>query len=307
MAPSQFGIFAKSGVHNGDLVEEDNEFQNDEGRNVEKHTGTDSCGGPGGNQTVKYYPSTNPKNSRSRQFYQKSQSGLPTENSAYFDNTNHTTTTPDLQFHIQPLSLDDLSNPTSMHRFPGLTASVCNLRPTSRGSVCLSSPNSADPPTIDPNYLDTRHDRKVAAAALRLARRIVLGEDSSGDTGGRSSSDFVEKYEPTEHFPGLHINSDKDLAREAGNISTSIFHPVGTCMMGNNSQLRCVGQGETSGVASAWSTNAVVDEELRVHGVGGLRVVDASIMPTITSGNTNSPVIAIAEKASKIILRAHEK
>jgi choline dehydrogenase-like flavoprotein len=138
-----------------------------------------------------------------------------------FANSERSGGSPDLQFHIQPLSLDDLSNPQSMHSFPGLTTSVCNLRPTSRGTVTPSGPTTQHPPNINPNYLDTEHDQLVAADALRLARRLVL-----------ESKSFREKYIPSEHFPGLHIESDDDLAREAGNISTSIFHPVGTCKMG---------------------------------------------------------------------------
>ena len=232
--------------------------------------------------------------------------------------------TPDLQFHIQPLSLDDLSNPQSMHRFPGLTTSVCNLRPTSRGSVTPTSSDTRSPPNIHPNYLDTEHDRQVAVDALRLARRLVLDSPSfrSKVSVCCSNSIFVfwsvlyhqniiyilvnltyillffmdslfilfffpsnTQYQPTEHFPGTHIDSDEDLAREAGNISTSIFHPVGTCKMGRSDD-----------------PTSVVDDRLRVIGVIGLRVVDASIMPTITSGNTNSPTIAIAEKASRMIL-----
>ena len=235
------------------------------------------------------------------------------------DTTSHTGGgTPDLQFHIQPLSLDDLSTPSSMHRFPGLTASVCNLRPTSRGSVCLSGPDSAAPPRIDPNYLDSGHDRRVAASALRLARRIVLGGaggSSSGTTDGSTTAAaaagnaFASKYAPSEHFPGLHLESDEDLAREAGNISASIFHPAGTCMMGNNHPAApgTAGGSGSEGLASAWAAGAVVDGRLRVHGVRGLRVADASIMPSITSGNTNSPTIAIAEKASELILKDHQK
>ena len=156
---------------------------------------------------------------------------------------------------------------TFTHVVLGLTTSVCNLRPTSRGSVTPSGSTTLDAPNIDPNYLDTEHDQLVAADALRLARRLVL-----------DSKSFKEKYTPSEHFPGLHIETDEELAREAGNISTSIFHPVGTCKMGRLDD-----------------ASAVVDDQLRVIGVNGLRVVDASIMPTIVSGNTNSPVIAIAE------------
>lgn len=182
--------------------------------------------------------------------------------------------TPDLQFHIQPLSLDNLSDPESMHSFPGLTTSVCNLRPSSRGEVSLSGPSTMDAPLINPNYLDTEHDKKVAAASLRLARRLVL-----------ESPTFSAKYSPVEHFPGMHIESDEDLAREAGNISTSIFHPVGTCQMARED-----------------NPMGVVDAALKVRGVKGLRVADASIMPTIVSGNTNSPTLAIAEKAAEMIL-----
>lgn len=191
-----------------------------------------------------------------------------------FANSSVSGGTPDLQFHIQPLSLDDLSNPNSMHNFPGLTTSVCNLRPTSRGSVTPSGPTTHDQPNIHPNYLDTEHDKKVAADSLKLARKLVLDSPS-----------FREKYAPIEHFPGTHIETDDDLAREAGNISTSIFHPVGTCKMGRIDD-----------------TMAVVNDQLQIIGMHNVRVVDASIMPTITSGNTNSPTIAIAEKACQMIL-----
>jgi choline dehydrogenase len=175
--------------------------------------------------------------------------------------------TPNLQYHVQPLSLDAFDKPP--HPFPAFTASVCNLRPESRGTVRL---NSADPraaPAIRPNYLSTESDRQVAAAAIRLTRRIA-------------AAPALEKYAPVEFLPGRDIENDADLARAAGTIGTTIFHPVGTCKMGADPL-------------------AVVDERLRVRGIAGLRVVDASIMPTITSGNTNSPTLMIAEKGAAMI------
>jgi len=175
--------------------------------------------------------------------------------------------TPDLEYHIQPLSTDKLGEP--LHPYPAITASVCNLRPESRGTIHIKSRNAGDHPAIIPNYLSAQTDRDVAATSIRLTRKIM-------------AADAVRQFEPEEMLPGEKISSDEDLAREAGNIATTIFHPIGTCKMGSDSM-------------------AVVDERLRVHGTEGLRVVDASIMPTITSGNTNSPVIMIAEKASEMI------
>ena len=175
---------------------------------------------------------------------------------------------PDLEFHIQPLSLDKFGEP--LHRFPAFTASVCNLQPASRGTVHAASPDFRAPPLIDPNYLAAEPDRRVAVAAIRLTRRIVAGSALSG-------------YEPEEFLPGAGFTTDADLLTAAGNIGTTIFHPVGTCRMGSDPL-------------------AVVDSRLRVRGLAGLRVVDASIMPTITSGNTNSPVLMIAEQGSRMIL-----
>ena len=182
--------------------------------------------------------------------------------------------TPDLQYHVQPLSLDSWDRP--LHPFPGITASVCNLRPTSRGSVRLTSPDVTSPPAIDPQYLSTDHDRLVAARALRLTRRIM-------------EAPAWAAYEPTEYAPGPEHATDQALARESGRIGTSIFHPVGTCRMG-----------------VAADRGAVVDARLRVHGIAGLRVADASIMPNITSGNTNSPAIMIGEKAASMLLEDHD-
>ncbi|MEO5932161.1 MAG: GMC family oxidoreductase N-terminal domain-containing protein [Duganella sp.] len=179
---------------------------------------------------------------------------------------------PNLQYHVQPLSLEKFGDP--LHAFPAFTASVCNLRPTSRGHVRIAGADSYAPPKISPMYLSTAEDRQVAAAALTLTRRIV-------------ASPALTKFTPEEYKPGAHYRTEEELARAAGDIGTTIFHPVGTCKMGR-----------------ADDPTAVVDSELRVIGVAGLRVVDASIMPFITSGNTNSPTIMIAEKASEMIRSA---
>ena len=179
--------------------------------------------------------------------------------------------TPNLQYHIQPLSTEKLGDP--LHPFEAFTASVCNLRPESRGHVRIKTEDSRVPPKIQPDYLSDPADRKVAADAIKLTRKIV-------------SSPAMKKFEPEEFKPGIEFASEDELAREAGNIGTTIFHPVGTCKMG-----------------PASDKMAVVDERLKVYGLQGLRVVDASVMPTITSGNTNSPTLMIAEKASDMILK----
>jgi choline dehydrogenase len=175
--------------------------------------------------------------------------------------------TPDLQYHVQPLTLDRFGEP--LHRFPAFTASVCNLRPTSRGTVEIKSADPREHPAIRPNYLSTEHDRQVAVAAIRLTRRIA-------------AAPALARFTPQEFKPGPDYQTDADLVRAAGEIGTTIFHPVGTCKMGPDPL-------------------AVVDERLRVRGVAGLRVVDASIMPTITSGNTNAPTVMIGEKAADMI------
>ena len=175
--------------------------------------------------------------------------------------------TPDLQYHIQPLSLPKFGDP--LDPFPAITTSVCNLRPESRGHIRIKSPDPFDAPAIRPNYLSTPGDRKVAAEAIRLTRRIC-------------AAPAMQKYQPEEFRPGAAAQGDEDLANAAGDIGTTIFHPIGTAKMGDDPM-------------------AVVDARLRVRGIDGLRVVDASVMPTITSGNTNSPVIMIAEKACDMI------
>ena len=178
--------------------------------------------------------------------------------------------TPNLQYHIQPLSTEKLGDP--LHPFEAFTASVCNLRPESRGHVRIKGPDPRGQPAIQPNYLSDPADRKVAADAITLTRRIV-------------AAPALARFEPEEFKPGTQFATDEALAREAGNIGTTIFHPVGTCKMG-----------------PATDAMAVVDERLRVHGIAGLRVADASVMPTITSGNTNAPTLMIAEKAAAMML-----
>ncbi|MEQ5801155.1 GMC oxidoreductase [Halomonas sp. H10-9-1] len=177
---------------------------------------------------------------------------------------------PNIEYHVQPLSLPAFGQP--LDTFPAITASVCNLNPTSRGTVRIRSRDPSQAPAIAPNYLSTPEDRQVAADSLRVTRRIV-------------SQPAFAKYAPEEVKPGLEYQSDADLARLAGDIGTTIFHPVGTARMGRDDD-----------------PMAVVDPHLRVRGVAGLRVVDASVMPTITSGNTNSPTLMIAEKAAAWIL-----
>ncbi len=175
--------------------------------------------------------------------------------------------TPDLQYHVQPLSLPKFGEP--LDPFPAMTASVCNLRPESRGHIRIKSPNPFEAPAIKPNYLSTPGDRKIAAAAIRLTRRIM-------------AAPAMAKYHPDEFRPGVDAQSEDDLAKAAGDIGTTIFHPVGTAKMGQDDM-------------------AVVDERLRVRGMTGLRIVDASVMPAITSGNTNAPTLMIAEKAAEMI------
>ncbi|ESS14774.1 Alcohol dehydrogenase [acceptor] [Betaproteobacteria bacterium MOLA814] len=179
-----------------------------------------------------------------------------------------------LEYHVQPLSLDAFGE--DLHAFPAFTASVCNLNPSSRGSVTITSNKSTDAPAVAPNYLSTEEDRLIAAQSLRQVRAIA-------------SQPALAGYTPQEWKPGVVYQSDEALARLAGDIANTIFHPVGTTKMGRNNDL-----------------SAVVDPFLRVHGVLGLRVVDASVMPTITSGNTNSPTLMIAEKAARWIQQKHQ-
>jgi choline dehydrogenase len=187
-----------------------------------------------------------------------------------FTRSDPTQAHPNLEYHVQPLSLDAFGEP--LHRFDAFTASVCNLNPTSRGTVHIKSADFKDAPAIAPNYLSTDLDRKIAADSLRVTRRIV-------------SQPALQKYQPTEYKPGTQFQSDDDLTKLAGDIATTIFHPVGTTKMGMDTD-----------------PLSVVDSRLKVHGVAGLRVVDAGVMPLITSGNTNSPTLMIAEKAAQWIV-----
>lgn len=182
---------------------------------------------------------------------------------------------PDLQFHVQPLSLEAFGSP--LHNFPAFTASVCNLNPTSRGSVKIVSRDCHIKPKICPNYLSTAEDQKVAADSLRITRGIV-------------EQQALTEFNPVEVKPGKNYQSDRELIEQVGKIGTTIFHPVGTAKMGIESD-----------------PLAVVDSKLRVIGIKNLRIADASVMPTITSGNTNSPTMMIAEKAARWILQSHRQ
>ena len=178
----------------------------------------------------------------------------------------------DIEFHVQPLSLDKFGEP--LHRFPAITVAACNLRPSSRGTLRIGSRDIGAAPRIAPNYLSTDEDRQVAADAIRVTRRLMR-------------QPALQAYRPEEYLPGPQVgDDDASLARAAGDIGTTIFHPVGTAKMG-----------------LASDPSAVVDERLRLFGITGLRVVDASIMPTITSGNTNTPTAMIAEKGASYILQ----
>ncbi len=178
--------------------------------------------------------------------------------------------TPNLQFHIQPISTDKLGG-SKLHDFEAFTPTVANIRPTSRGEINIVSADSREKPKIKMNYLSTAEDRKVAADGLKLIRKIVL-----------ETKEF-KKYDPEEFRPGTHIQENEELVKAGSHFTQTIFHPVGTCKMGNDNE-------------------SVVSDQLKVHGINNLRVIDASIMPNITSGNTNAPAIMIAEKGSDMIL-----
>jgi choline dehydrogenase-like flavoprotein len=193
-----------------------------------------------------------------------SQLGIFTRSDAHRERAN-------IQFHVQPLSLDKFGDP--LHRFPAITIAACNLQPTSRGEIKLRSTKPDDAPAIAPHYLSTDDDRQVAADAIRVTRRLM-------------KQSALAPYRPEEYLPGPSVGDDAaSLAKAAGDIGTTIFHPVGTAKMG-----------------TASDPMAVVDERLRFYGIAGLRVVDASVMPTITSGNTNTPTAMIAEKGASMII-----
>lgn len=195
---------------------------------------------------------------------------MPPSQVGAFARSNPDVATPNVEFHVQPLSLDRFGEP--LHTFPAFTTSICNLRPTSRGSIHAASPDPMQAPRIDPKYLSTDEDRKVAVESLRLARRIVEAPQ-------------LQRYKPQEFLPGAHLTSDEDLVRGAGDCGTTIFHPVGTAKMGIDSD-----------------PMAVTDARLKVRGMVNLRVIDASVMPRIVSGNTNAPSIMIGEKGAAMVL-----
>jgi choline dehydrogenase len=194
---------------------------------------------------------------------------MPPSQAGAFARSDPSQPTPNIEWHVQPLSLDKFGDP--LHSFPAITPSVCNLRPTSRGWVRIKSPDPAAYPEIRLNYLSTEEDRRVAVDAIRFTRRIMAAK-------------ALARYQPEEYRPGASVTSETALARAAGELGTTIFHPVGTCKMGRDAM-------------------AVVDDELRVLGIGRLRVIDASIFPRITSGNTNAPTYVIAEKGARAILK----
>jgi choline dehydrogenase len=187
-----------------------------------------------------------------------------------FTRSDQNRTHANLEYHVQPLSLDAFGEP--LHSIPAFTASVCNLNPTSRGSVHIRSKLGSESPAISPNYLSTEEDRTIAADSIRQVRNIV-------------AQPALARYQPVEWKPGIQFQSDAELATLAGDIANTIFHPVGTTKMGRDDD-----------------PMAVVDSRLRVKGISGLRIVDAGVMPSITSGNTNAPTLMIAEKASRMII-----
>jgi choline dehydrogenase len=195
---------------------------------------------------------------------------MPPSQAGAFARSDPSQPTPNIEWHLQPLTLDKFGEP--LHPFPGITPSVCNLRPTSRGWVRIQSSDPAAYPGIKLNYLATPEDRKVAVDGMRFTRRIMAAK-------------ALANYRPEEFRPGTAVESDHALAQAAGALGTTIFHPVGSCRMGNDPL-------------------AVVDDRLRVHGIERLRVIDASIMPRITSGNTNAPAYLIAEQGARFILSA---
>ncbi|MEY4599757.1 MAG: hypothetical protein RLZZ445_2554 [Pseudomonadota bacterium] len=195
---------------------------------------------------------------------------MPPSQLGAFAKSDPAQATPNLEYHVQPITLDRFGEPP--HKFPAFTASVCNIRPTSRGSVRITSNDPRAHPAIAPNYLSTEEDRRVAVEAIRLTRRIV------------NKSAALKPHAPEEFMPGPQFQSEAELVQAAGQIGTTIFHPVGTCKMGR-----------------ADDSAAVVDPQLRVRGIDGLRVIDASVMPTITSGNTNASVMMIAERGSRMV------
>jgi len=201
-------------------------------------------------------------------FYRTGPLTMPPSQLGAFAKSDPSQPSANIEWHVQPLSLEKFGEP--LHAFPAITPSVCNLRPTSRGFVRIDGTDPHAHPVIKLNYLSTEQDKKVAVDSIRLTRRIMRAR-------------ALERFHPEEFKPGPGIETDEALRRAAGDLGTTIFHPVGTCRMGSDAQ-------------------AVVDERLRVHGLQGLRVIDASVMPRITSGNTNAPTTMIAEKGAEMLI-----
>jgi choline dehydrogenase len=195
---------------------------------------------------------------------------MPPSQLGAFARSDAAQTAANIEWHVQPLSLDKFGSP--LHKFDAITPSVCNLQPTSRGHVRIKSADPQAAPAITLNYLATDEDRRVAAQGLRFTRRIMAAK-------------ALARFQPEESLPGAALQSEAELQRVAGDLGTTIFHPVGTCRMGVDAL-------------------AVVDDRLRVHGTSGLRVIDASVMPRITSGNTNAPTVMIAEQGAEFIRRS---
>ena len=193
---------------------------------------------------------------------------MPPSQLGAFASTSAEHSSPNIEWHVQPLSLDKFGEP--LHKFNAITPAVCNLRPTSRGEISIKSPKANVHPTIKLNYLSTTEDQEVAVEGLKFTRRIMKAK-------------ALKRFEPEEWLPGKLAETDSELLDAARELGTTIFHPVGTCKMGSDSE-------------------AVVDDRLRVRGLPSIRVIDASIMPTITSGNTNAPTVMIAEKGAQFIL-----
>jgi choline dehydrogenase-like flavoprotein len=200
--------------------------------------------------------------------YKKGPLTMPPSQLGAFAKTDPAEPSPNIEWHVQPLSLDKFGD--ALHPFPAITPSVCNLRPTSRGWVRIKSPDPDTAPEIRLNYLSTPEDQRVAAVSMRITRHIMAAR-------------ALARYAPEEWRPGPDVDSDAALVKAAGDLGTTIFHPVGTCRMGHDD-------------------DAVVDDRLRVRGIEGLRVIDASIMPRITSGNTNAPTYMIAERGAELVL-----
>ncbi len=195
---------------------------------------------------------------------------MPPSQLGAFARSDASQPTPNIEWHVQPLSLDKFGDP--LHGFPAITPAVCNLRPTSRGWVRIRSADPSAHPEIKLNYLSTQADRKVAVDGMRFTRRVMAAK-------------ALAKYAPEEHRPGIAVRDDSELEKAAGELGTTIVHPVGTCRMGRDAL-------------------AVVDPDLKIHGVQRLRVIDASVMPRITSGNTNAPTYVIAEKGARAVLKS---